>query len=215
MSQIVNMDGVEAIEGGSLRSAGINYLILDSWAVVDSAYGKQVEFNFKDGEYSKKFWNQFKKAFENDSAGKQRGYFLGKIKSYSNILAAYIGVEAADAHYKACLEEMRLVGFDPSSDESVGSYEEKFMAKILGAIPANSTKEIPVILHYNDRGYLNIPSMKENGYKLPFGVEEKLVLSDKLVLVKPEDGTQESPEAPVINETVLPLADERGTDLPF
>ena len=57
--------------------------------------------------------------------------------------------------------------------------------------------------------------MKENGYKLPFGVEEKLVLSDKLVLVKPEDGTQESPEAPVINETVLPLADERGADLPF
>lgn len=211
----VNMDGVIAIEGGSSRSAGINYLPLDSWAVVDSQWGRQVEFIFKDGEYAKKCWVLLKKKFENDAAGKQRGYFLGKIKGYVNVLAAYIGLEAAEAHYNVCFEEMKLVGFDNESDDSVSAYEEKFLAKIFSKIPANSSQEIPVILHYNDKGYLNIPNMKENDYKLPFGLEEKLVFGKNLVLVKPEDGTQESSEAPVVIETETPLVDAQGEDLPF
>jgi hypothetical protein len=211
----VNMDGVQPIEGGTSRNAGINYLPLDSWSIIDSQWGRQVEFVFKDGENAKKCWVQLKKSFENDAAGKQRGYFLGKIKGYVNILAAYVGIEAAEAHFKTCFEEMKLVGFDNESDDSVSAYEEKFLVKIMAGIPANSSQEIPVILHYNDKGYLNIPNMKENGYKLPFGVEEKLVLGKDLVLVKPEDGTQESPEAPVVTETDLPLVDAQGADLPF
>lgn len=158
----MTLNDIPKNSGGTLQF-GLNPFKFDSFVAEDTQYGRQFTFNFSKefGEtiLTQKFWYQLSKKFTEKDAWK----FTSRLEQFKDVLAA------VDNEYEQTYTDLRekysSETFDNESDESVQEFQEKFLTELLQLVVG---KEVNVVLHYKG-DYLNIPSYKQNDFKLPFG----------------------------------------------
>ena len=174
--------------GESSYKAGVNDMHIVDWAIMDGTYGKQLQIEFspnRDAEKPRIFkcWVPFQREFKAENSY----VFSSKINQYNALLDNFLGAENATAFMNKMKEALGNVEFDNEDKEQVQNLEEKIVSAIFKQIAANMKNEtIPVVLGYKDQ-YLNVPSYKDNEYKLPFGPNPHV--GKGVILIKPE-GTE-------------------------
>lgn len=149
---------------GTFTQFGLNKFKFESFTIGDGQYGKQITFIFtrpgkEEGkDFSQTFWYQL----VNKPIPVDKLWTLtGKLQEFKDVLAV------VDENYEETFAEMwaNAAEFDESDADSLAKFQGDFLTQILEKVVG---KEVNVILHWKGE-YLNIPSYKENDYKLPFG----------------------------------------------
>lgn len=181
--------------GESSYKAGVNDMHIVDWAIMDGTYGKQLQMEFspnRDAEKPRIFkcWVPFQREFKTENSY----VFSSKIGQYNALLENFLGTEGANAFVAKLKEALANVEFDNEDKEQVQNLEEKIVTAIFKQIAGEmKNKTIPVVLGYKDQ-YLNVPSYKDNDYKLPFGLNPHV--GKAVLLVKPE-GVENRESAPL------------------
>jgi len=181
--------------GEASYKAGVNDMHIMDWAIMDGTYGKQLQMEFcpnRDAEKPRIFkcWVPFQREFKTENSY----VFSSKIGQYNALLENFLGTEGANAFVAKLKEALANVEFDNEDKEQVQNLEEKIVTAIFKQIAGEmKNKTIPVVLGYKDQ-YLNVPSYKDNDYKLPFGLNPHV--GKAVLLVKPE-GTENRESAPL------------------
>lgn len=200
-------------DGGKILNAGINELFLQQFFVEQGSYGKQLVVEFSrnpeiaEDEKLFKGWVSFKGAHEKGEASTWLYGFQSQLRNYLDLVRPFN--KEADSIFNDLYREMEETSFDEKSKDDVQNLEESFVTQLFKKCLPKGYNEIPVnvILHYNDKGFLTIPYVKQNSWNLPFG--ENPILGDNLNMVKPERTTGYA-EFPTPTDTPT----ESG-DLPF
>lgn len=149
---------------GTFTQFGLNKFKFESFTIGDGQYGKQITFIFtrpgkEEGkDFSQTFWYQL----VNKPIPVEKLWTLtGKLQEFKDVLAV------VDENYEETFAEMwaNAAEFDESDADSLAKFQGDFLTQILEKVVG---QEVNVILHWKGE-YLNIPSYKENDYKLPFG----------------------------------------------
>lgn len=140
----------------TFTTAGINHLPLDSFEIEDGQYGKQVAIKFKNGEYFQKTWVSLKVDAIPDPS---KSYLIAR--EFRKWQGVYEGL----GKDWAAFEEELDIPIPMTEGEATKMYG-KFVKDLLTQLTG---QQVPVLLAYNNAGYLNIPTAKEMGWKLPFG----------------------------------------------
>jgi len=149
---------------GTFTQFGLNKFKFESFTIGDGQYGKQITFIFtrpgkEEGkDFSQTFWYQLvNKPIPVDKLWT----FTNKLQEFKDVLAV------VDENYEETFAEMwaNAPEFDESDVDSLAKFQGDFLTQILEKVVG---KEVNVVLHWKGE-YLNIPSYKENDYKLPFG----------------------------------------------
>lgn len=149
---------------GTFTQFGLNKFKFESFTIGDGQYGKQITFIFtrpgkEEGkDFSQTFWYQL----VNKPIPVDKLWTLtGKLQEFKDVLAV------VDENYEETFAEMwaNAAEFDESDADSLAKFQGDFLTQILEKVVG---QEVNVILHWKGE-YLNIPSYKENDYKLPFG----------------------------------------------
>lgn len=193
--------------GESSYKAGVNDMHIVDWAIMDGTYGKQLQMEFspnRDAEKPRIFkcWVPFQREFKTENSY----VFSSKINQYNALLENFLGAENATAFMQKMKEALGNVEFDNEDKEQVQNLEEKIVTAIFKQIAGNMKNQtIPVVLGYKDQ-YLNVPSYKDNEYKLPFGPNPHV--GKGVILVKPEatEYPSELPPPPVNTDPFATLS---------
>ena len=149
---------------GTFTQFGLNKFKFESFTIGDGQYGKQITFIFtrpgkEEGkDFSQTFWYQL----VNKPIPVEKLWTLtGKLQEFKDVLAV------VDENYEETFAEMwaNAAEFDESDADSLAKFQGDFLTQILEKVVG---QEVNVVLHWKGE-YLNIPSYKENDYKLPFG----------------------------------------------
>ena len=149
---------------GTFTQFGLNKFKFESFTIGDGQYGKQITFIFtrpgkEEGkDFSQTFWYQL----VNKPIPVEKLWTLtGKLQEFKDVLAV------VDENYEETFAEMwaNAAEFDESDADSLAKFQGDFLTQILEKVVG---QEVNLILHWKGE-YLNIPSYKENDYKLPFG----------------------------------------------
>jgi hypothetical protein len=148
--------------GGSFLQFGLNQFKLDSFVLEDGQYGKQVKLIFtkpgKDKDITQQTWYQF----VNKTIDAEKIWQFGnKLQQWKNVLAVVDPSEEAWDEIFNSLPE-----FEPDDLDSLFACQESLVSQVLQKVVG---QEMNVVLHWKGE-YLNIPSYKENGYNLTFGL---------------------------------------------
>ncbi len=154
---------------GTFTQFGLNKFKFESFTIGDGQYGKQITFIFtrpgkEEGkDFSQTFWYQLiNKPIPVDKLWTLRN----KIFEFKDVLAV------VDENYEETFTEAwaNAPEFDESDADSLAEFQINFLTPVLEKVAG---QEVNVILHWtlgkDGSYYLNIPSYKENDYKLPFG----------------------------------------------
>lgn len=151
---------------GTFTQFGLNKFKFESFTIGDGQYGKQITFIFtrpgkEEGkDFSQTFWYQL----VNKPIPVEKLWTLtGKLQEFKDVLAV------VDENYEETFAEMwaNAAEFDESDADSLAKFQGDFLTQILEKVVG---QEVNVVLHWKGE-YLNIPSYKENDYKLPFGLK--------------------------------------------
>lgn len=208
---LVTLDGAtEYKTGGSNFTPGINTLFLKEASIdyTEQFEAYQLKLTFcadptKDDSPVTSCWVGFSNALGKDGVVEKKHLdgFLTRLHKYVPLLSSMIGEDAAKDWYEGVKTTyLKNTQFDATDKASVQKLEKGFVELLLQAFPADyATKPVEVVMHYvyvqkNDAWFVNIPSVKENGWNLPFGLGA--VMGNNLTLVKPT------------NTSTLPTEDE-------
>ena len=159
-------------------AAGISTMTLTSFLKEEGQYGQQICFVFtggknKDGEdVTTKWWYALRGGFAEDKAS----LFVKNLQSFIGVL------ETVDPNAYDVFQELKdnSGDFDNNDNAETSEYEYRFIKKLVEPVIG---KEVKVVRHYNDKGYLNIPKLKENDWNLPFG--KNPIMGPNLRMTKP------------------------------
>lgn len=149
---------------GTFTQFGLNKFKFESFTIGDGQYGKQITFIFtrpgkEEGKnFSQTFWYQL---LNKPIPVEKLWTLTGKLQEFKDVLAV------VDENYEETFAEMwaNAAEFDESDADSLAKFQGDFLTQILEKVVG---QEVNVVLHWKGE-YLNIPSYKENDYKLPFG----------------------------------------------
>ena len=120
------------------------------------------------------------------------------IKQLVDVRAVVTGTEEAEEFFKTL--SANAPGIDNEDAAACYEWEEKFVMKLLEPCLG---KLIPCVLHYKGK-YLNMPTAKENAFKLPFRLNP--FMSDKLNTEPPVDTTKAEAEEAAAASAVVSAA---------
>ncbi len=200
--------------------AGINTIFVHDITIDSGQYGKQMVISLGRVPKSKvddktivnKLWVSFKKSFPEDKAFG----FRNKLNQYCDFIAGFL--PNAEEIFDSVYEEMSMVNFDNTSDESVQNFEALFVEKLLANLPKNFG-DIPVkgVFHYgtfkNGVYYLSAAKYKENGYNLSIG--KNPVVGPNLILNKPVVQAEAISEEDHTEQGTATETQAESDDLPF
>lgn len=166
-------------------SAGVNKMFLQTWAIEEGNKGKQLYLEIIPEIGSTKTfkcWVPFQRAFTTDTV-KESSYFRAKLRQYLGILENYVGEEKAQEVWTETLVALFSTKLDGTDQDALSNAEAKFITMLFKHLGKYQEKELNVLLHYNDAGFLNIPNYWTNKYNIPVGLNP--IVADDLNMVKP------------------------------
>ncbi len=166
---MANLNDYSESVSGSTTQFGLNRMKLDSFIFEESKYGKQVKLVFTGDEYE----------YNGETrVSKQTTWVplvqVDRVKYLTSFLSQFVDVlSAAQENAEETWKEIKskAPAFDDKDQSSVDKIQEQVITKMLTPVLG---QQVNVILHWvfsnkDGKWYLNIPSYKDNGYKLQFG----------------------------------------------